>query len=251
MKALTMTTQKKNDVFRNYIVYLIMCIILNYLLLDYLFSPQIIIMQTDSSQLIENSISEITDVPILSQLPLLPTGCEAVSAAMLLQWLGQDVSISEIANALPKGDVPSYKNGQLIGPNPNKEFIGNPFSKKGFGVYHKPIYDILDSYMPNKFKDITGYSFNDLLEVIDNKQPVLVWATINMSKPSINSIWHDELGNKIIWKVPEHAMVLVGYSKSLVIVNDPLAGKKMYYNKIDFKNYWEYMGSQAIIVNSI
>lgn len=57
--------------------------------------------------LAEGNDYEIPDVPVLSQNPELPTGCEATATTMLLQWAGVQVNKSEVADALPKEDMPS------------------------------------------------------------------------------------------------------------------------------------------------
>ncbi|PKM49597.1 MAG: hypothetical protein CVV02_15275 [Firmicutes bacterium HGW-Firmicutes-7] len=189
----------------------------------------------------------IQDVPMVYQNPLLPTGCEAAATAMLLQWVGMDVTMENIADALPKGKLPYQSGDKLIGGNPDYEFVGDPYKKSGFGVFHKPIANIINTYLPAD--DLTGCSFDDLLKVIDSNRPIIVWATINMRKPSINASWIDERGNKVIWKIPEHALVLIGYTDTQVIVNDPLVGKNIKYNRKDFANYWKYMGSQAVTVH--
>lgn len=49
----------------------------------------------------------IKDVPYISQLPTLPTGCESASAAMLLNYYGCTVTAEEFASYyLPTGDAP-------------------------------------------------------------------------------------------------------------------------------------------------
>lgn len=192
------------------------------------------------------SANPIKNVPMIYQNPTLPTGCEAASAAMLLQWAGINVSMEDVANALPKGSRPYQSGNILMGGNPDYEFVGDPYKKSGFGVYHKPIADIISQYLP--VEDLTGCAFNDLLKVIDSNRPIVVWATINMRKPSVNSTWYDERGNKVIWKTPQHALVLIGYTDTSVIFNDPLAGANVEYNRSDFANYWEYMGSQAVTI---
>lgn len=263
-------SEKKNNSY--IIIYLILCIFLNYLLLSYLYSnntyshiiPGVndrITGQTqaqseadtqnnesipEKSQVKSNSID--IELSPICQLPNLPTGCEAASAAMLLQWAGVDVTKEEIADALPKGELPVQKNGQFTGGNPNKEFVGSPYSSSGFGVFHEPIARIIESYLPGRVKDITGCTFDTLLKIIDSGRPVMVWVTINMAEPKINSTWYDKDGNKVVWKTPEHAMAIVGYNDTEIIVNDPLTGQKTNYNKKLFIKAWEFMGCQGITV---
>lgn len=61
---------------------------------------------------------------MINQLSNLSTGCEVTSTAMLLQWAGVKVSKEEIAKSLPKGKRPYWFKGQLVGGNPNYEFVG-------------------------------------------------------------------------------------------------------------------------------
>lgn len=195
---------------------------------------------------IQSLKNPIKNVPMIYQNPTLPTGCEIVSATMLLQWAGVPVSANDIANAIPKGALPHQSNGKLIGGNPNYEFVGNPYKQSGFGVFHKPIADCINQY--KTAYDLTGCSFEQILRVIDSNRPVVVWVTINMKEPRVNSVWYDTKGNKVVWKVPEHAVVLIGYTRTHVIVNDPLKGAGVKYNRADFEKYWVYMGRQAVTI---
>lgn len=249
-----LSSKKKN----NSIIwlYLFLCILLNYLLLNYLYNPKPgpnFINPQYQNHYSANEIHitrEVNNVPTLSQLPLLPTGCEAAAVAMFLQWAGIDVTMAEIADGLPKGQLPSDHNGELIGGNPNYEFVGNPFSTTGFGVFNQPISDVINHYLPDQSSNMTGCSFEELFEVLDSNRPLIIWATINMKEPTINCVWHDVHGNEVIWKTPEHALVLVGYNETDMVVNDPLIGKKVAYNKATFKKCWEGMGRQAITIKA-
>ncbi|MCI7625842.1 MAG: C39 family peptidase [Firmicutes bacterium] len=60
----------------------------------------------------------IKDVPYISQLPTLPTGCESASAAMLLNYYGCTVTAEEFASYyLPTGDAPLYRLKSYIDNN--------------------------------------------------------------------------------------------------------------------------------------
>ena len=67
----------------------------------------------------------LEDVPYISQEGILPTGCEVVSATMVVQYWGSDVSATEMADALPCWDV-EYRDDVLYGPDPNEYFVGTP-----------------------------------------------------------------------------------------------------------------------------
>lgn len=192
--------------------------------------------------------SKIIKAPVISQSPELPTGCEATSAAMLLRWAGVKITKEQVARDLPKGNIPVLREGRLYGSNPNSVFVGNPFSKAGYGVFHQPIYRVIDKYLPGRAADITGISFDALKSVIDSGRPVIVWVTINMAPPRVSKVWYDDKGSKVVWVIPEHAVLLVGYTGTHVIVNDPWTGTTKAYPTATFIHRWQAMGRQAVTI---
>ena len=96
----------------------------------------------------------IKDVPYISQLPTLPTGCESASAAMLLNYYGCTVTAEEFASYyLPTGDAPhTDENGELVGCDPWEAFPGDPFSETGWGCYSTVIERAMNEFLTN-----TGY----------------------------------------------------------------------------------------------
>lgn len=207
-----------------------------------------IFIKNDSQQLEQIQV-EIEDVPIIAQMPELPTGCEITAATMLLRWSGMDVDKVEMAKKMPKGSAPAYRKNKMIGDNPNKTFIGDPFHKSGFGVYHKPIADLINDYLPNHAQDITGSPFSSILETVKSGRPIIVWITRDLRQTKKILTWYDKDNNEVVWKSPEHTVVLIGYTDTHIIVNEPYVGKKVYYSIQEFKNSWELMGSQAVTLS--
>ncbi|MCY9666735.1 C39 family peptidase [Paenibacillus alginolyticus] len=188
-------------------------------------------------------------VPALSQLPELPNGCEAVVATMLLNWAGVPVTKEEVADALPLGELPYVNDdGAFIGSNPKNVFVGNPY-EVGYGIYHKPIADMLDHWLPGRIRDLTGSDFDELLTIIAQGKPAMIWATEHMDTPYLEMEWQDEEGLTVEWYQPEHALLLTGWDEDYAYMNDPMTGKQEAYALSDFKTVWEQMGSQAITVN--
>ncbi|SDN38798.1 Uncharacterized protein YvpB [Paenibacillus sp. yr247] len=192
---------------------------------------------------------QLQNVPALSQLPELPNGCEAVAATMLLNWAGLPVTKEEVADALPRGDLPYVNDdGAFIGSNPKDVFVGDPY-EIGYGIYHKPVAVMLNQLLPGRIKDISGSSFEDLLTTITLGKPTMVWATEHMDTPYIELEWQDEEGQLVEWYQPEHALLLTGWDDDFAYMNDPMTGKQESYGLADFKKVWELMGSQAITLN--
>ncbi|NEW08032.1 hypothetical protein GK047_18695 [Paenibacillus sp. SYP-B3998] len=190
----------------------------------------------------------VNDVEIISQFPQLPSGCEATSTTMLLNYFGVPATKTDVADLLPKGNMPRVVKSSYIGGNPNTVFVGNPYSTIGYGVFEQPILDIIEHYIPGKSKNLTGSSFNDLLHTIQEGAPVVVWATLNMKDPKQLDEWVDDEGNMVYWNGPEHVLLMVGWDDDNAYFNDPYTGKRVTYNLWTFKDRWEKMGSRAVTV---
>jgi uncharacterized protein YvpB len=193
---------------------------------------------------------QIKGITPLSQLPELPNGCEAVAATMLLNWAGLPLTKAEVAEALPKGDMP-YENedGAFIGSNPKDVFVGDPFDV-GYGIYHTPVAKMMNQWLPGHIRDLTGSSFDDLLGVIAHGSPAMIWATEHMDTPYLDLEWEDESGELVPWYQPEHALLLTGWDDDFAYMNDPMTGEQETYSLTGFKEAWELMGSQAIMIIS-
>lgn len=192
---------------------------------------------------------QVPNTPALSQLPELPNGCEAVAAAMLLNWAGLPVTKEEVADALPRGEMPAEnEDGAFVGGNPEDVFVGNPY-EAGYGIYHKPMYTTMNQLMPGRFEDITGASFDTLLHTIEAGKPAMIWATEHMDTPYLDLEWQDEEDRLVEWYQPEHALLLIGWDDDYAYMNDPMTGQREAYVLSDVKQVWELMGSQAITLN--
>lgn len=193
----------------------------------------------------------LLDVPAAAQFPELPRGCEVTSLSMLLNQAGIKTNKMELAEKVKKDHTPQQVvNGQIFFGNPNDGFVGNmyDFKEAGFGVYHKPIAELAESYLPGKIKDLTDSDFEELKIHLSDGRPVWVITNTSFQKLDDNlfQTWDTPTGKvKITYK--EHSVLLTGYDSQYVYFNDPLTGeknKKVPLN--DFKESWEQMGSQAI-----
>ena len=205
----------------------------------------------DRAPSILNQKSSLIDVPIISQLPELPRGCEVTSLAMLLAHAGVIVDKMELAFKIKKDDTPyEEKDGKIYYGHPNNGFIGDMYNRKnpGLGVYHKPIFELAEQYMPGRMLDLTGEEFFTIEKHVANGYPV--WVIINTKynrlPDSAFITWHTPEGpTKITYH--EHAAVITGFDANYVYVNDPLTVEKnKKIPKEAFISAWVQMGRQAI-----
>lgn len=165
------------------------------------------------------------DVPYIDQSVKYPTGCESVSAVMLLQYLGYSLTVDEfIERYLERKDF-EERDGQLYGPSPFEYFCGSPYDDASFGCYAPVICKALTKAAGDKYlvMDETGTPMEFLLkEYIDKGMPVVFWACINMREPVTGPEWKLSGTDKTFtWISNEHCMLLVGYDEEGYYFNDP------------------------------
>lgn len=196
---------------------------------------------------------KIIEVPYLSQEKKAATGCELVSATMLLQYHGKKVTLEEMIQAVPKSELEETEKG-LVGVHPASAFIGDPHSDTGFGCYAPVVVDTINQFLPQEEKkavDLTGKDMQTLIsDFIDRDRPVLLWATMNMTEPEPGDSWTlKDTGKKFQWIAGEHCLVLVGYDRSSYYFNDPYETKGVVsYPKKLVERRYQALGRQAVAI---
>lgn len=153
------------------------------------------------------------------------TGCESVTAVMLLNYLGIGMSIYDfIDNCLDKEPF-TEKDGVLYGPDPWKVFAGDPYDRDSMGCYAPVIVNSLRRIIgeSHDITDETGTPVEELCRrYIDNDMPVIMWTTIDMKKYTEGPCWKlYGSGEEFMWRSNEHCLLLCGYDDDCYIFNDP------------------------------
>lgn len=188
--------------------------------------------------------------PLISQLPELPRGCEVTSLAMLLNYGGISVDKMTLAREIKKDPTPYRRiNGKIHYGNPNDGFIGDMYSFRnpGLGVYHRPIRELMEVYMPGQTVDLTGSDFEEVLYFLQQGTPVWVIHNTNFARlgPEHFQTWETPTGTiQITYK--EHSVLVTGYDQEYIFFNDPLTNSRRRVRKAPFVAGWIQMGSQAI-----
>lgn len=190
----------------------------------------------------------LIDALHIKQKPELARGCEVTSLAMLLNHAGIEVDKMTLANKIKK--VPFERNG--LKGNMNDGFVGNirTMSKPGIGVYHGPIKNLADTYLPSQVTDLTGKGFEEVIAQLDNSQPVwvIVTSTFNVVPEQEWETWETASGPlKVTYKM--HSVLITGYDSNYLYVNDPLDRNNRRLPRKEFIAGWEQIGRQAIAVN--
>ena len=195
---------------------------------------------------IKESTVMIEGVPTINQYPNYPTGCESVALTILLKYYGISVSPNNIIDNLKKGSLPYFEDGVTYGGNPELEFIGNPYSSSSYGVYEKPIADVANMYKTD-VNVRNNYPFSEVLNLVKNNRPVVVWTSNSLAVPYISRTWiYKPTMETISWKANEHAVVLIGYNDNDVIISDPIDGRIKHQNRSIFESRYNYFGKKAV-----
>lgn len=188
----------------------------------------------------------IEGIPLINQYPKYPTGCESVALTMLLRYHGINVSPDDVIKLLKQGDLPHEENGVIYGGNPELEFIGSPYSYDSYGVYSTPIGNVAAQLSPNVVVQ-SDFPFSEVLALIREGKPVVVWTSMNLALPYLSSRWiYKPTGEVVWWKAQEHAVLVVGYNEDNIIIADPLRGAIRYQDRNTFESRYNYYGKRAV-----
>ncbi len=193
-----------------------------------------------------------------SQLPALPNGCEVTSLSMLLAAVGYRVDNLTLAALQPTNSAqPIFgPRGHLFSDivrwgDPNDSFVGAVAGHRygiGYGIYHRPLTRLADHLLPGRAIDLTGRPFDDVLAQVANGTPVVTWVT-SQFKPTDNWVTWAGPHGPVHATEDEHTVLLVGFDRQYVYVNNPLtnsAGQRL--NRDLFVSSWKQLGRQALSI---
>lgn len=203
--------------------------------------------------------SIMLEVPYYSQNGLLPTGCELVSAKMVLEYYGVTPSIDEIVeNTFAKYTY--MADGKNYGYHPNDAFIGSPLDRTSFGCFPPVVSNMMNKFLPSgqEAVPLEGESLQELAETyLPQNTPVMVWATMGMQETYGNIGWYllDSEGNRTdewyFWPAREHCLVLVGYDEENYYFNDPMQKANVSWSRELVEQRYADMGSRALVVRTL
>lgn len=132
-------------------------------------------------------------VPLISQRPQLPSGCEIVATTMMLDHAtGRYLSKTHLANMMPRSSNPYYG------------FVGSPYSYSGWWIEPHGLMGVVDHYTHGHAMNMTGASIAAIKRQINKSRPVVVWMG------SIDGF-------------PNHGLTVYGYDAGHLYINDPWA----------------------------
>lgn len=194
--------------------------------------------------------SVMLDVALIKQNPELRYGCEVTSLAMVLNHAGVNTNKMELYQTIRKDLDPQRKTktGDIVSwGNPAEGFVGDMTGRTaGYAVFDQPMVDLINQKLPERAVNLTNQPFDAVLDHVSKGYPVVVWTTGDYRLPDR---WEQWTHGKQIIKTPLdlHAVVLVGYDKENVYLNDPLSGKKQVaVNKERFIASWKALESRAV-----
>lgn len=166
------------------------------------------------------------DVPLTYQYPDYPTACESVATVEMLQYNGFDIGINEfLDNYL---DIIDSSDSSIADFEDvfDHYFVGNPYSYHGF-LCNPPVeVKAVEKYfskineLNRSVLDLTGTSFENLLDYLSQGSPVVIWCSINLAEPTRRYLYNSE------YYTPSHAVVLSGYNINTgkVTLTDSISG---------------------------
>lgn len=180
-----------------------------------------------------------SQVEVLYQYPLFPSGCEAHSLAMILRAYGYNADPAELIDRYMPTD-PTWSDYV-------HHFAGDA---RGAGSAMPPaVVACAQAYVQangggETVDDLTGSSWEDILDIVQGGCPVALWTTLDMSAPQFTGAVQEGYS----YYSNLHCVVLYGIGDSgTVLVADPIGGYREYPRE-DLAWIYEACGSMALAV---
>ncbi len=155
-------------------------------------------------------------VPLIPQLPEIPTGCEIAACCMLLQAAGATIDKLTLAKEIPYHQT-----------DPNQGFVGDPFTETGESIYPKALAKTLERYT-GKAVNLTGCTIDELKNwLVEKGHPIEIW-----------------LGP--IYDFGIHALVLIGFEEDRLLFNDCWQECEISLSRTEFLPLWKNKGYLAL-----
>ncbi len=200
----------------------------------------------------------LEDIVVIPQKPELPRGCEVTSLSILLHYYMEAAPDKiQLASELDQ-QLGQYAeiDGVIHFTDMHTAFAGSMDNTRepGLGVYIEPVYKLGKEYIDGNSVttgafDVSGLGFDQMLTLLSHKIPVLVIVPNRYRKVSDYAIE--------VWKTPsgfmevtyqEHSVVVMGFDKDYIYYSDPSKNKIDRKPLSEFKEAWESIGSQGMII---
>ncbi len=189
----------------------------------------------------------ILDVKNILQDSELPNGCEVVSLAIVLRYMGYDVDPGWLFDNYMPHTLYDYSG------DPFTTYIGNP-RDYGFGCYAPCVATTGNAYLADvgsslEAVDVSGMEMSDYKEYIDCGTPVIIWGTTYMNcNPHVHQSWWVN-GEIRHWYSNSHCLVLIGYKADTYVFCDPLCGVIEYSIEAVEKSFELNLRQACVIVD--
>mgnify|MGYP004458866885 FL=1 len=177
------------------------------------------------------------------QNPELPTGCESVALTMVLNYYGQKLSKTTIADEYLIRDSENFVTA----------YKGDPYQISGDGIYAPGLAQTAARYLqanhcPQTATDLTGTEFTKLYQYLDKSAPVIVYNSVYLKTP-IDVASYTLSGKTWHFYHNEHCVVLCGYDPAghMVLINDSLSGL-VWRSEEAFARIYDQLGKMAVLI---
>lgn len=169
------------------------------------------------------------------QADLMGGGCELVSLAIVLDALGFNPDVHQLASEHLAIDG-HFATG----------YSGDPYHRGG--GYPAGIVEAANSYLAAqgsnvRAHDITGASFDLLKVYVQKGYPVMVWTTMGFDDPLFTGVFDGEME----WYSNEHCVVLYGMEEDAALISDPMDGLVLREAE-RFEEIYKACGSMAMVL---
>ncbi len=177
--------------------------------------------------------------------------CNLTAARIALNYKGVNVSVDSLYSQVAKDNTP-YDSATNTWGNPHSGYVGDiTGANKGYGVYWGPIRNVVANYRTAETH--TGWNRTELLQEVQNGNPVIIWAHNGYAGSGANISWNLPGGGSVYAVKGMHSFVVRGWVGDLenptsVILADPSGRGRWVVSRAYFDSLWNVFGRPAVVV---
>jgi uncharacterized protein YvpB len=182
-----------------------------------------------------------------------PVTCELASLKMALRFRGistDETSLLALTGVDARPAETAADGTVLRWGNPNRSFVGDPAGRMsdfaGYGTYAGPIARAAAAEGATVLAAGTGVPASALYAAVLAGHPVVAWITSDYQRHRLRT-WIAWDGTAVSYTMAEHAVLVIGVTPTMVIINDPWWGQ-LWRSRSTFEAAYATFDGMAVVI---
>jgi uncharacterized protein YvpB len=182
-----------------------------------------------------------------------PVTCEVASLKMALRFRGistDERSLLALTGVDDRRADLGADGAVVRWGNPNRAFVGDPAGHMsdltGYGTYAAPVARAAVAAGGSVLAAGAGIPASAVFAAVMAGHPVVTWVTSDYQRHQLRT-WRAWDGAEVSYTMAEHAVLVIGVTPAMVVINDPWWGQ-VWHDRSTFEAAYATFGGMAVVI---